>query len=220
MNLGTNFRVRRSAFASALLATILLQAPLTFACGPFSLNAVFSFSVHPEYPLEKFAAGDIGIVQPSYARSHLYVAYRYFKGERFNQTEQQALVDLWHQRLNHSWESGEEEAVKRWLDARQKVSGVGAAPKIEVFRNREKPNEYESYLNCQNDAFETAATTLEARISRFGSDSAALKQWVEAQDQVFANCSEGQTMPPDLPAEADGLLRADRQYQKAAANFY
>jgi len=57
MNLGTNFRDRRSAFASALLATILLQAPLTFACGPFSLNAVFSFSVHPEYPLEKFAAG-------------------------------------------------------------------------------------------------------------------------------------------------------------------
>jgi len=110
--------------------------------------------------------------------------------------------------------------VKAWLDARQKVSGVGAAPKIEVFRNREKPNEYESYLNCQNDAFETAATTLETRISKFGSDSALLKEWVEAQDRVFANCSEGQTMPPDLPAEADGLLRADRQYQKAAANFY
>jgi hypothetical protein len=110
--------------------------------------------------------------------------------------------------------------VKAWLDARQKVSGLGAAPKIEVFRNRDKPNEYESYLNCQNDAFETAAATLEARISRFGSDSAALKQWVEAQDQVFANCSEGQSVPSDLPDDADALLRADRQYQTAAANFY
>jgi hypothetical protein len=215
-----NRKVPRSAFAIVLLAVIALPAPLAFACGPFSLNAVFSFSVHPEYPLEKFAAGEIGIVQPSYARSYLYVAYRYFKGERFNHTEQQALVDLWHERLNHSWASGEEQAVKAWLDARQKVSGVAAGPKIEVFRNREKPNEYESYLNCQNDAFETAAITLEARISKFGPDSATLKQWVEAQDQVFANCSEGQTVPTDLPADADSLLGADRQYQKAAANFY
>ena len=220
MTSAINRKVLRSAFAIALLAVIALQAPLAFACGPFSLNAVFSFSVHPEYPLEKFAAGEIGIVQPSYARSYLYVAYQYFKGDRFNQTEQQALVDLWHERLNHSWTSGEEQAVKAWLDARQKVSGVATAPKIEVFRNREKPNEYESYLNCQNDAFETAATTLEARISKFGPDSATLKQWVEAQDQVFANCSEGQTVPTDLPADADSLLRADRQYQKAAANFY
>jgi hypothetical protein len=220
MRTGINRKVQRSAFTIALLAVILFQAPLSFACGPFSLNAVFSFSVHPEYPLKKFAAGEIGIVRPSYARSYLYVAYRYFKGEGFSQTEQQALVDLWHERLDHRWESGEEQAVKAWLDARQKVSGLGAAPKIEVFRNREKPNEYESYLNCQNDAFETAATSLEARISRFGADSTALKQWVEAQDQVFSNCSEGQNIPSDLPADGDALLRADRKYQTAAANFY
>jgi len=69
MRLGVNRKVRRSAFAIALLAVILFQAPLSLACGPFSLIAVFSFSVHPEYPLEKFAAGEIGIVQPSYARS-------------------------------------------------------------------------------------------------------------------------------------------------------
>ena len=213
-------KVRRSAFAVALLAAILFQTPLSFACGPFSLEPIFTFSVHPEYPLEKFAAGDIGIVRPSYARSYLYVAYRYLKDERFDQAEQQALVELWHDRLNSRWESGEEQAVKRWLDARQKVSGPGATPKIEVFRNREKPNEYESYLNCQNDAFETAATTLDARISGFGADNAQLKQWVEAQDQVFANCSEGQHIPANLPADADVLLWADRQYQTAAANFY
>jgi len=132
MKFGMNRKAQRSVFAFALLAVLLLQAPLSLACGPFSLNAVFSFSVHPEYPLEKFAAGEIGIVQPSYARSYLYVAYRYFKDDRFNQTEQQALVDLWHQRLNHSWESGAEQAVKMWLDARQKVSGVAPTPKIEV----------------------------------------------------------------------------------------
>ena len=156
-----NRKLRRSAFAIALLAAILCQAPTSFACGPFSLESIFSFSVHPEYPLEKYAAGNVGIVQPSYARSYLYVAYRYFNGDRFDQNEQQALVDLWNDRLNLRWEAGDEQAVKAWLEARQKVSGPGEAPKIEVFRSREKPNEYETYLNCQNDAFETAATTLE-----------------------------------------------------------
>ena len=211
---------RRSVFAIALLVAVLLQAPLSFACGPFELEAIFSFSAHPEYPLEKFAAGEIGIVQSSYARSYLYVAYRQLKGDGFNRAEQQALVELWHDRLDLRWEAGDEQAVKVWLDARQKVAGPGEAPKIEVFRNREKPNDYESYLNCQNDAFETAATTLDARIQKFGAGSPALKEWVAAQDQVFANCSEGQHIPTELPADADALLRADRQYQTAAADFY
>jgi hypothetical protein len=205
----------------ALLVTILVQAPLSFACGPFELEAIFSFTKHPEYPLEKFAQGEIGIVQPSYARSYLYVAYRYLKGDSFTQTQQQALVDLWRDRLDRRWESGEEGAVKTWLTAREKVPGLdGPAPKIDVYRNREKPNDYETYLNCQNDAFETAASTLEARIKRFGADHADLKLWVDGQDQVFANCSVGQHIPAELPPNSDALLRADRQYQIAAANFY
>jgi hypothetical protein len=210
----------RALFAIVLLLAIASQAQFAFACGPFSLDSVFAFTVHPEYPLEKFAAGDIGVVQSSYARSYLYVAYRYLNGEHLDQTQQQAVLALWHDRLNLEWNAGDERAIKRWQGARQKVSGVGEAPKIDVFRNREKPNEYESYLNCQNDAFENAAATLEARIARFGADSAAMKQWVEGQDLVFANCSEGQHLPADLPADADALLRADRQYQIAAANFY
>jgi hypothetical protein len=210
----------RALFAIILLVALFSQAQLASGCGPFSLDAVFAFRVHPEYPLEKFAAGDIGVVQSSYARSYLYVAYRYFNGEHFDQTQQQALLDLWNDRLNLQWDAGDEQAIKTWQGARQKVSGVGDAPKIDVFRNREKPNEYESYLNCQNDAFENAATTLEARIARFGADSAAMKQWVEGQDLVFANCSEGQHLPTELSADADALLRADRQYQIAAANFY
>jgi hypothetical protein len=213
-------KLPQSTIVIALLFAVLLQAPPASACGPFAIEPIFSFSVHPEYPLENYAAGNIGIVPTTYARSYLFVAYRYLNGDGFDQAEREALVELWHDRLDMRWEAGNEQAVKTWLDARQKIAGVGEAPKIEVFRNREKPNEYESYLNCQNDSFETAANTLEARISRFGADNAALKDWVAAQDQVFANCSEGQHIPAMLPADADALLRADRQYQTAAANFY
>lgn len=210
---------RKSIFAVALLVAMLFQAPLAFACGPFSIEAVFTFTKHPEYPLEKFAAGEIGILRPSYARSYLYVAYRYFSDGNFNPAEQQALDDLWKDRLENRGTSGEENWIQPWLTARQKVV-PGTSPKIDVYRRREKPNDYDSYLNCHQDAFENAIATLENRSKTLGSEGPALKEWVEAQDQVFANCSEGQHIPDALPFDADGGLRFDRDYQIASANFY
>jgi tetratricopeptide (TPR) repeat protein len=214
--------IRRFAKLLAIgLMAVLFSGPSTaLACGPFSLDTIFVFTVHPEYPLENFARGDLGTVQPSYARSYLYVAYRYLNGSSFTPEEQNALVELWRDRLDLRWEPAEEQSVKRWLDARNKVPGAAAITNIEVYRSREKPNEYETYLNCQKDAFETAADTFEARTKQWGTDSASLKTWVEAQDQVFANCSEGKHIPEALAAEADPVPRADRQYQIAAANFY
>src|SRR6266851_574445 len=214
--------IRRFAklLAVSLIAFLMLAPATAIACGPFSLDTIFSFTVHPEYPLESFARGDIGLVQPSYARSYLYVAYRYLSGNSFTAAEQNALVELWHDRLDLRWEPAGSQSVRRWLDDREKVVGGGEPPKIDVYRNREKPNEYETYLNCQKDAFETAADTLEARAKDWGIKSASLKLWVAAQDQVFANCSEGKHIPDPLPADADPSGRADRQYQIAAAKFY
>ncbi|MEO7970246.1 MAG: hypothetical protein ABI698_03025 [bacterium] len=209
-----------SLLTIALIAVMLAGPATALACGPFSLDTIFVFTVHPEYPLENFARGNLGMVQPSYARSYLYVAYRYLNGNGFTPAEQNELVELWGDRLNLGWEPSEEQSVKRWLDARNKVPGAAAISNIEVYRNREKPNEYETYLNCQKDAFETAADTFEARSKQWGADSASLKSWAAAQDQVFANCSEGKHTPEAIAADADTLARADRQYQSAAANFY
>jgi hypothetical protein len=210
----------RTVCAIALMGVLLLSSQPSLACGPFSLDAVFTFTVHPEYPLDSFAGGKIGVIEPSHARSYLFVAYRYLNGASFNAEEQKALVELWHDRLDFTWPEYDQEWPKPWLAARQKVPGVTPAPTISVDRHREKPNEYETYLNCQKDAFETAAATLEARIKEFGAESAEIKDWVSAQDQVFANCSEGQHLPGAATAEAPPLLRSDRSYQIAAANFY
>lgn len=210
----------RPTFALALIALIFFSTRPAVGCGPFSLDAVFTFTAHPEFPLERFAAGEIGVVQPSLARSYLFVAYRQLSGNTFNAQEQKALIALWNERLNFTYADYDEEWPKVWLTARQKVPGVTAAPKIGVDRRREKPNEYDSYLNCQQDAFETAASTLDQRIKKFGLDSNAVKVWVAGQDQVFANCSEGQTIPTALAEGDDPLLRADRAYQIAAATFY
>jgi hypothetical protein len=203
---------------AVLLAMMLFNSTTALACGPFMLDAVFVYTVHPAYPLERFAAGRIGVLQPTYARSYLYVAYRHLAGSPFTAAEQQALIQLWKERLEFASSDSEEDLTKVWLDVRQKVAT--GDPEMSLYRSREKPNQWESYLNCRKDAFDTAAATLNARIAKYGAQSQAVKTWVEAQDEVFSNCSGGSFIPAQLPAEADALMHADRAYQIAAANFY
>ncbi len=202
------------------LTLIFLSSTTAFACGPFTLEAVFVYTVHPAYPLERFAGGRIGVVQPSYARSYLYPSYRYLSGLSFTAAEQTAMVELWKERLEFGYGESNADWTKPWVDARKKVTGVQDSGEIDIYRSREKPNDYESYVNCNKDSFETAAATLNQRIAKYGADSPMMQNWVQAQDQVFANCSSGESIPEAAPAEADALLRADRAYQVAAANFY
>lgn len=204
----------------ALGLALVLFATSALACGPFALEAIFVHTVHPTYPLERFVKGEIGVLQPSFARSYLFVAYRYLAGSGFTEPEQTALAELWRERLYVRGDLGSDEWTKAWIETRQKVKGVPKSPDIDVYRNREKPNEYESYLNCQKDSFDNAIKTLNARIEKYGVDNAIVRTWVEGQDQVFSNCSEGQHIPSPLDASADVMARADRAYQIAAANFY
>lgn len=203
------------------LTLIFLSSTTVLACGPFTLEAVFVYTVHPAYPLEKFAGGRIGVVQPSYARSYLYAAYRHLAGLSFTPREEQALVSLWKERLefNSGENSYPSDWNKLWLEARRKVVSQNRE-EIDVYRTREKPNEYENYLNCNKDSFETAAATLNQRLAKYPADSVAMQNWVQAQDQVFSNCSSGESIPDPAPANADALMRADRAYQIAAAHFY
>lgn len=206
-------------FVATLLAVVLLHSAAVLACGPFMLEAVFVHTVHPTYPLERFAAGRIGVLQPSYARSYLFVAYRHLAGSGLTPREQQAVTELWKDRLNYGWSAGDEEWTKAWLTARHKVVAEDPAP-ISVYRSREKPNEYETFLNCQKDSFDTAIATLNDRIAKYGADSPAVKTWLASQDQVFSNCAGGSFIPEQLAPDADVLARADRAYQVAAAHFY
>src|SRR5713101_486083 len=214
----------RALIALALIASTSLLLPQSSqACGPFFTDAIFVYTKHPDFPLERFAKGQLGVVRPSYARSYLFAAYRNLTNAAFSDAEQAALKRLWEDRLNNSWDSNDEPWVKKWLDARSKVPGISAPSQLHAYRNREKPHEYDTYLNCQQDAFENAAATLAERIKTFGAESLGVKSWVGAQDLVFANCSEGRHIPADASAAAPDLpplLRADRAYQIAAANFY
>ena len=214
----------RALIALALIASTSLLLPRgTQACGPFFSDAIFVYTKHPDFPLERFAKGQLGVLRPSYARSYLFAAYRNLTNAALSDAEEAALKSLWEDRLGNNFESNDDAWIKKWLDARSKVPGLSAPTQLHAYRNREKPHDYDTYLNCQQDAFENAAATLGERIKTFGADSLGVRSWVAAQDLVFANCSEGRHLPADASAEAPDLpplLRADRAYQIAAANFY
>ncbi len=214
----------KALLALALIVSVSFMLPQrTQACGPFFTDAIFVYSKHPDLPFEKFAAGRLGVLRTGWARSYLVAAYRNLAGISLSETEARAIKGVWDDRLNLGWESNDDQWIKKWTEARKKVPGLAAPPEIKAYRNREKPHEYESYLNCQQDAFENAEATLNERIKTFGADSPGIKSWVGAQDLVFANCSEGQHIPASASAGAPDLaplIRTDRAYQIAAANFY
>src|SRR6516225_6342316 len=94
---------RNKALIVIFISGALLLAglpPRAGACGPYFEEAIFTRPDHPDDPLSGFAAGQLGVIQPSYARSYLVVAYRYLSGPPLTATEQQDAVALWNERLN------------------------------------------------------------------------------------------------------------------------
>ena len=97
-------------------------------------------------------------------------------------------------RLNNTFDYYSDSWVKDWNEAR-KAAGATAPAEVQVYRNREKPREYESFLNCQQDAFLNATKLLNERVKLFGVNSPQVQAWLAAQDTGFANCVEGRKMP-------------------------
>jgi tetratricopeptide (TPR) repeat protein len=197
-----------------LLTAVLAGPPEIESCGPFLTSAQFSYVATP--PPGVFASGQLGILRPKYYRRYLVVAFRYLTGVPLSQEEAAAFNP---RRPAVPATTDPPTPVGQWTEARNRVPGVTAIQAIEQYRPLQPPS-FESYRNCLDDAFVHAAQTLRERAARWGLNSPLLAEWVRGQDAVFKNCDKGKEMPPALPPGADSLLRADRRYQTAAAEFY
>ncbi len=219
-------------------------------CGPFFPEAIFVSRSAPAFPYPKYVAGDLGVVQPSYPVRHLVIAYNILSGRPLSATEQAEAAKLQEIRLTHSYDEkpSASSGIAQWIALRQAISlpGSGIAlaypnspnpPTIDT--ERPLPGEdYQSFTNCLDDAFRTAALTLEARQRDHGAASPEVMDWVRGQDDVFSNCAGPRRQlygppPPPVPAalaadrtpgeaavSASSWLKQDRAYQIAAAHFY
>jgi hypothetical protein len=214
--------MRRFDFCRVIVISMamLIDPYALYGCGPSMPSVIFTYSLHPDFPLNRYARGELGVLQPTYARSYLLVAYRHMSGAGVDSREEKALVSLWRERLLIDDEPSIDKAMNQWLDERNKITGAGHPTKIDYHYAAMRNNYYATIETCRADGFRTATRTLRARVKQFGAAGATVIAWVQAQDQVFANCAGVKEIPSPLPADAPPLTRADRAYQIAAANFY
>ena len=205
--------------AIAGFAALAFLAPAARACGPFFETVVLTYATHPEPPLADYAAGRLGVLQPTWRRTYLIVAYRYLTADALSKDGQAAAVALWEKWLGLV-RTAPTHADSVWLAARARVPGVVPGRALERYGRLEGASFYGGFLSCGDDALLGAARTLEARVAAFGARHPAVADWVRAQDVVFADCAGDSALPGAAPADAPAIFRADRDYQTAAALFY
>jgi hypothetical protein len=225
--------MNRRWYFSSLLLVLMMTLFTAQACGPDFYPDVFVRKLRPDRPKE-FAAGKLGVLLPTYPRADLAIAFRYLNGGALTEVEQQAYQPTESYETEKEWEDRwrieDAEAKKtidpaqNWMNARAKYGTL--EPQVQQERSYKVtgPSGFSyntNYLNCHGDAFRTAVLTLQSRAKTWGEKSADLADWLRGQDVVFVNCSgESPAMPADAPAGSSALLKADRAYQVAAAEFY
>lgn len=210
-------RVAR-VFLIVVAAILLLAPPESQSCGPFLPEAQFAFKLGPVNELPYYQ-GKLGLVQPTYRRRNLIVAYRYFSGVPLTKEEIAAPPPSPAPAEPQRWGYETYQGAGVWLDERNALPGVQRLNKLVAYR-KVPGDEYQTYQDCLDDAFANAAATLRQRIAKWGAGSAEVAEWVRGQDSVFQDCSEGVQVPAEVKAGSNALLAADRRYQIAAAEFY
>jgi len=192
-------------------------------CAPDFFSAVFSYKRHPDLPRSRFIDGRLGVLQPTFARSYLVIAYRYLNGIGMNPGEREQARDYYKDRETGKWDHSGTDWPAQWRAVRSQIQSP-PAPRTLLITNGQlqyDPETHSFTLNCAEDAFRIAIHTLKARRTQFGAASRAFRSWVEAQDKVFENCSRGEAaIPSKASADMPAVIRADRDYQITASNFY
>lgn len=202
---------------ASILFSALCAAAILFACsediGPF-----FTTQQLPENQAA-FNQGRLGLLTPALTKENELIAFRLLSGLKAGDEA----GGIGGRRESVMTSAGDVifAGPETWINARRAISDPPAPAFIDRYRtSRSSSSPFVFYTNCLDDAFETAASTLGDRRQHYASPS-AITDWVVAQDQVFADCSSDKPAYPAPPvSDAPPLVRADREYQIAAAHFY
>lgn len=238
MNLSRrNFSRRsRSALFQLLLTLALLLlpalAPTAEACGwPYQEPAFWrEYMAGPER--DALVRGQVGIIDNNWKDPGLFLAWRHFEGLG---VPEESLPAFWFSDYdtepaepadeNAPVPEPELSAVDQWHAAVKATTGDENVPWPSPEFGGEVPDPKEGtqwvfFLNCLDPAFKNALATLQERQERYGPGSRELTEWLRGQNRVFEACSAIVEAPPELDGSWPAELRADRQYQIAATDFY
>lgn len=212
---------RMAAVALALVAGAALTHAVLRACSSYS-EPLYVHRVQPDHGgFEAFAKGELGLLQPTFARSYLVVAYRHLAGLGLDPEAQQGALRLWWERAGlgpqqkegqqRSWDSGGEGV---WTEARKLATAQPAPESVPSWNEN-----YAAAVDVFPPGYAYAAETLKARLQSAGAQDPWIADWVAGQDLVFST-AKGRALPAEAPASAPLWLKQDRAYQRAAALYY
>jgi hypothetical protein len=186
------------------------------SCGPFFTEMVFVSRSAPS-DLAAFLDGHLGVVQGGLRPRYLALAYRMLSGPPLTAEEKHAILPAPEARDQAINDNDSNDGTDLWRGQRAIVEP--AAGDVKLPTSRSVPGQqWQSYSNCLQDAFDNAARTLAARARDHAAEKTELAEWVRGQDAVFSNCGGNGEMP--APVDKPLWLVQDRAYQTAAAHFY
>jgi hypothetical protein len=186
-------------------AAIAIAAAL--ACGPFFVDLI---TVNHDRPadLPAYSRGELDVIKPTFARRYLVDAYRTINGVG---PLPPAAVSP---RVAGS-------GFDRWEAIQKRTLPAATQASLRPIATERRSPDFSSFENCLDPAFAAAAAAFDERTQRYGAGSAEVNDWVAGQSAVFQNCGGGAlVLPAETYLDADARLKADRDYQIAAAYFY
>ena len=87
---------RHRALKIACIA--LFCAAIATPCS-FDMTPALALNIRPDFPIEDYVDGRLGVIQPTYARSHLTIAWRYMSGKPPSAAERAGFRNLLWDRL-------------------------------------------------------------------------------------------------------------------------
>lgn len=229
---------------SLILIVCLIGAVATHASGGDAhedrgLNGQHS----PDFPLNKYVAGQLGVINNQYRISYLIIAYRYLSNTPLSSKEQQALLKsyaLFFSRLterefrvdanktNEQWITESDwrntDDAERYGDSWwHSIKSLPINEKISSLLNT-YPKKIKAFTKYRlaTERFKGITERLTAAQLSDEQKNAVLEQWLLLQDQVFTK-----NFDPDkarqaftgLPADITTLLKLDMDYMEAASYF-
>lgn len=221
-------------FKTGTLAAALLAVANAGASGDAPYDR-YASRYAPDIALDRYQAGELGVVLPTYARSYLYAAWR------------DVMLGTRDLKASPGMEYGLTVSVEGrpggYGDWRQNApndvyagwrSALHDALKRDVLPAADKDNVASTYRACSDSSYFFAAQTLNDLAKRSDATAPRLQAWVATQRQVFRICGDdpevrrpgyGQpkvvaAQPAALPASEALYWRQMQEYQLASAAFY
>src|SRR5262249_46146568 len=154
-------------------------------------TGVFGTQQMPGVFRNEFLKGKLGVLRPTFRMQYLIGAFRILSGAPLTDTEIEVLC------------GPEDDQSPSGSDTGTTAGGV----RIEPYKPVTSTDTQSAYLNCHQNAFDTAAATRASLESKWGGKDPRMVEWIRAQDQVFSNCSGKEAAVPTPPdANMDPLL--------------